>query len=97
MSAMEPPSPDDPAAVDAAAGVAHQIYGTVMPVLHVDLQPGQAGGKQARLHHPQPQIGNALRHCRVMLRIARQQSHPAPRPHAGMACTRRRRAGKDHQ
>jgi len=42
MSAMEPPSPDDPAAVDAAAGVAHQIIGTVMPVLHVDLEPGQS-------------------------------------------------------
>ena len=39
---MEPPSPDDPDAVDAAAGVAHQILGTVMPVLHVDLQPGQS-------------------------------------------------------
>ena len=42
MSAMEPPSPDDPAAVDAAAGVAHKIIGTVMPVLHVDLEPGQS-------------------------------------------------------
>jgi len=37
-----PPSPDDPAAVDAAAGVAHRIVGTVMPVLQVDLQPGQS-------------------------------------------------------
>lgn len=37
----EPPSPDDPAAVDAAAGVTHRILGTVMPVLQVDLQPGQ--------------------------------------------------------
>ena len=36
-----PPSPDDPAAVDAAAGVAHRVLGTVMPVLQVDLQPGQ--------------------------------------------------------
>jgi len=35
------PSPDDPAAVDAAAGVAHRVLGTVMPVLQVDLQPGQ--------------------------------------------------------
>ena len=42
MSAMEPPSPDDSAAVDAAAGVTHQILGTVMPVLHVDLNPGQS-------------------------------------------------------
>jgi uncharacterized protein (TIGR00266 family) len=42
MSAMEPPSPDDLAAVDAAAGVTHQILGTVMPVLHVDLNPGQS-------------------------------------------------------
>ncbi len=42
MSDVQPPSPDDPAAVDAAAGVAHRVDGTVMPVLHVDLQPGQA-------------------------------------------------------
>ena len=42
MSAVEPPSPDDPTAVDAAAGVAHRVDGTVMPVLHVDLQPGQS-------------------------------------------------------
>jgi uncharacterized protein (TIGR00266 family) len=36
-----PPSPDDPGAVDAAAGVAHRVVGTVMPVLQVDLNPGQ--------------------------------------------------------
>ena len=42
MSSMELPSPDDPSAVDAAAGIAHQVMGTVMPVLHVDLQPGQS-------------------------------------------------------
>jgi len=36
------PSPDDPNAVDAAAGVTHRILGTVMPVLQVDLQPGQS-------------------------------------------------------
>ena len=36
------PDPDDVAAIDAAAGVAHRIDGTVMPVLHVDLQPGQS-------------------------------------------------------
>jgi uncharacterized protein (AIM24 family) len=35
------PSPDDPAAVDAAAGVTHRVLGTVMPVLQVDLNPGQ--------------------------------------------------------
>src|SRR5258708_20754181 len=37
-----PPSPDDPAAADAAAGVTHRVLGTVMPVLQVDLNPGQA-------------------------------------------------------
>jgi uncharacterized protein (TIGR00266 family) len=37
-----PPSPDDPAAVDAATGVAHRVLGTVMPVLQIDLQPGQS-------------------------------------------------------
>ena len=37
-----PPSPDDPAAVDASAGVAHRVLGTVMPVLQVDLAPGQS-------------------------------------------------------
>ena len=36
-----PPSPDDPGAVDAAAGVSHRVLGTVMPVLQVDLQTGQ--------------------------------------------------------
>lgn len=36
-----PPSPDEPAAVDAAAGVPHRVLGTVMPVLQVDLSPGQ--------------------------------------------------------
>ena len=35
------PSPDDPSAVDAVAGVAHRVKGTVMPVLEVDLEPGQ--------------------------------------------------------
>jgi len=35
------PNPDDPAAVDAQAGVVHRILGTTMPVLEVDLQPGQ--------------------------------------------------------
>ena len=42
MADEQLPSPDDPDAVDAAAGVAHRIQGTVMPVLHVDLQPGQS-------------------------------------------------------
>jgi uncharacterized protein (TIGR00266 family) len=42
MSDVQPPSPDDPAAVDAAAEVAHRVMGTVMPVLHVDLNPGQS-------------------------------------------------------
>jgi uncharacterized protein (TIGR00266 family) len=37
-----PPSPDDPGAVDAAAGVVHRVVGTVMPVLQVDLNPGQS-------------------------------------------------------
>jgi uncharacterized protein (TIGR00266 family) len=37
----QPPSPDDPAAVDAAAGVNHRVLGTVMPVLQIDLTPGQ--------------------------------------------------------
>ncbi len=36
-----PPSPDDPGAVDAAAGLSHRVLGTVMPVLQVDLAPGQ--------------------------------------------------------
>jgi len=35
------PSPDDPAAVDAATDIVHRVKGTVMPVLEVDLQPGQ--------------------------------------------------------
>ena len=35
------PSPDDPAAVDAFTSVNHRILGTTMPVLEVDLQPGQ--------------------------------------------------------
>jgi uncharacterized protein (TIGR00266 family) len=35
------PSPDDPGAVDALAGVAHRVKGTVMPVLEIDLEPGQ--------------------------------------------------------
>lgn len=39
--APEVPSPDDPEAVDAAAGVTHRVLGTVMPVLQVDLEPGQ--------------------------------------------------------
>jgi uncharacterized protein (TIGR00266 family) len=42
MTDIQPPSPDDPAAVDAAAGVNHRILGTVMPVLQIDLQPGQS-------------------------------------------------------
>jgi uncharacterized protein (TIGR00266 family) len=41
MSNAEPPSPDDPAAVDAAAEVNHRVLGTVMPVLQCDLNPGQ--------------------------------------------------------
>ena len=32
MSDQSVPSPDDPDAVDAAAGVRHRILGTVMPV-----------------------------------------------------------------
>jgi uncharacterized protein (TIGR00266 family) len=35
------PSPDDPAAVDASTDLVHRVRGTVMPVLEVDLQPGQ--------------------------------------------------------
>ena len=35
------PSPDDPAAVDAYTSVGHRVLGTTMPVLEVDLQPGQ--------------------------------------------------------
>jgi uncharacterized protein (TIGR00266 family) len=35
------PSPDDPSAVDALTDVVHRIRGTVMPVLEVDLEPGQ--------------------------------------------------------
>jgi uncharacterized protein (TIGR00266 family) len=35
------PSPDDPAAVDASTDIVHRVKGTVMPVLEVDLQPGQ--------------------------------------------------------
>ena len=42
MSDQSVPSPDDPEAVDAAAGVRHRILGTVMPVLQVDLDPGQS-------------------------------------------------------
>ena len=41
MTDVQPPSPDNPDAVDAATGVAHRILGTVMPVLQVDLIPGQ--------------------------------------------------------
>jgi uncharacterized protein (AIM24 family) len=35
------PSPDDPAAVDALTDLVHRVKGTTMPVLEVDLQPGQ--------------------------------------------------------
>jgi uncharacterized protein (AIM24 family) len=35
------PSPDDPAAVDASTDLVHRVKGTVMPVLEVDLAPGQ--------------------------------------------------------
>src|SRR5579872_7254880 len=35
------PSPDDPAAVDASTDIVHRVRGTVMPVLEVDLEPGQ--------------------------------------------------------
>jgi uncharacterized protein (TIGR00266 family) len=35
------PSPDDPAAIDRLTDLVHRIRGTVMPVLEVDLQPGQ--------------------------------------------------------
>jgi uncharacterized protein (TIGR00266 family) len=35
------PSPDDQAAVDASTDLVHRVRGTVMPVLEVDLQPGQ--------------------------------------------------------
>lgn len=37
-----PPDLDDVAAADAAAGVRHRVVGTVMPVLEVELDPGQA-------------------------------------------------------
>ncbi len=42
MPDAQTPSPDDPSAVDAASSVTHRILGTVMPVLQVDLQPGQS-------------------------------------------------------
>jgi uncharacterized protein (TIGR00266 family) len=35
------PSPDDTASVDAMTDLVHRVKGTVMPVLEVDLQPGQ--------------------------------------------------------
>jgi len=35
------PSPDDPAAVEASTELVHRVRGTVMPVLEVDLEPGQ--------------------------------------------------------
>lgn len=35
------PSPDDPGAVDAMTNIAHRVKGTVMPVLEIDLEPGQ--------------------------------------------------------
>ena len=41
MADQNPPSPDDPAAVDAATNVRHRVLGTVMPVLQIDLDPGQ--------------------------------------------------------
>jgi hypothetical protein len=34
---------DDAAAADAAAGAAHRVVGTTMPVLEIQLQPGQRG------------------------------------------------------
>ena len=42
MTDSQTPDPDDIAAIDQAAGVAHRIDGTVMPVLHIDLAPGQS-------------------------------------------------------
>lgn len=36
------PSPDDPAAVDASTDIQHRVVGTVMPVLEIDLEPGQS-------------------------------------------------------
>lgn len=36
------PPVDDVVAADAAAGVRHKVIGTVMPVLEIDLDPGQA-------------------------------------------------------
>ncbi len=41
MADQTPPSPDDPAAVDAATSIRHRVLGTVMPVLQIDLDPGQ--------------------------------------------------------
>jgi uncharacterized protein (AIM24 family) len=35
------PSPDDPAATDASTDLVHRVKGTVLPVLEVDLEPGQ--------------------------------------------------------
>jgi len=35
------PSPDDPTAVDASTDLKHRVKGTVMPVLEIDLEPGQ--------------------------------------------------------
>jgi uncharacterized protein (TIGR00266 family) len=35
------PSPDDPVAVDSMTDLAHRVKGTVMPVLEIDLEPGQ--------------------------------------------------------
>ncbi len=34
-------NPDDPEAIDAAAGVSHRVIGTTMPVLEIDLEAGQ--------------------------------------------------------
>ena len=41
--------------------------------------PGRPGRTQRRLHHPHAQVRHALRHGGIVVRIARQQRHPAPR------------------
>ena len=61
-----------------------------LQVPHADFQTGGPGGAQTGLDHAQAKVGDALRHRRVVVRIARQQSDAAAGPgpdHAGMAWT----------
>ena len=52
------PSPDDPAAVDAYTSVGHRVLGTTMPVLEVDLQPGQETERHAVFGNPSSAISH---------------------------------------